>query len=224
MVASNRSEAAVEVPSCARGFIRFSTVVGATGWMLLVLSVSLVLLNVFMFRNSLALAISTNTNWGLHLIHPPTVAFPYKLQSTAATGECRKCDRLTPSLKHAIAEYVHLLLSQGGDQSMGIAALELQRDYALEADGGSIVYELISGSSWWHTYVPRLSSTVHYAINDSRTIGHCWSLSTTSGQLGILLAEPFYPSSITIDHIPQMLAADIRQAPRQMILWGLLDG
>lgn len=101
---------------------------------------------------------------------------------------------------------------------MGIAALELQRDYALEADGGSIVYELTSGSFWWRTYIPRLSSTAHYAIDDSRAIGHCWSLSATSGQLGILLAEPLYPSFITINHIPQMLAADIGQAPRQMIL------
>ena len=37
-----------------------------------------------------------------------------------------------------------------------------------------------------------------------------------------MLSAPIIPSHITIDHIPHAVAADIGQAPRYMILWGVV--
>ena len=54
--------------------------------------------------------------------------------------------------------------------------------------------------------------------------GHCWPLQGSTGQLGVKLARRAYISDITIDHVPKELGFDPRSTPRQMEVWGLVEG
>ena len=42
--------------------------------------------------------------------------------------------------------------------------------------------------------------------------------------MGISVPMAILPSNITIDHIPKEIASDIGQAPRELVLWGVMDG
>ena len=43
-------------------------------------------------------------------------------------------------------------------------------------------------------------------------------------QVGIKIPAFIYPTHFTIDYVPFEVAAGLRQAPRETILWGVLDG
>lgn len=96
------------------------------------------------------------------------------------------------------------------------------RDFALAADGGSVACPLTSGC-YVSAYLSLWNSPV-LAITEDPRIRMCWFQSTSSFQLGLLLAKPVSPSFITTEHTPRAIAADIGQAQRVMVLWGLVDG
>lgn len=62
------------------------------------------------------------------------------------------------------------------------------------------------------------------AIHHDTSSGYCWPFVGSVGQLGIKLAAPIYATDITIDHVAPEVAMDIRSAPRQMEVWGLVEG
>ncbi len=63
-------------------------------------------------------------------------------------------------------------------------------------------------------------TALHHELHN----GHCWPFAGTQGQLGIALAALVYISDITIDHVAQEVAFDMRSAPKQMEVWGLVEG
>lgn len=95
-----------------------------------------------------------------------------------------------------------------------------RHDYALSAHGGEIASKLT-------TSTPRHSSTSTLSsdsvLSDDFRLNGCWNMGSSQGQIGIVLYEPIRPTHITIDHIPSSLSPDIGQAPRAMILWGVID-
>jgi len=54
--------------------------------------------------------------------------------------------------------------------------------------------------------------------------GRCWPFEGSEGQLGVKLARRTYISDITIDHVAKEVAFDLRSTPRQMEVWGLVEG
>lgn len=54
--------------------------------------------------------------------------------------------------------------------------------------------------------------------------GLCWPMSGDHGQLGVALASPAFISDVTIDHVAKEVAFDLRTAPRDMEVWGLVEG
>ncbi|KAI9057618.1 hypothetical protein FKP32DRAFT_1583353, partial [Trametes sanguinea] len=92
------------------------------------------------------------------------------------------------------------------------------RDYALAADGGMIFDEL----TW--SFHGSVSTPPEVVLEDDTRPGHCWHLSGSRAQIGISLPEFIHPTYVSIDHIPRPIAADIGQAPRRMVLWGIVDG
>ncbi|TFK79511.1 hypothetical protein K466DRAFT_471839, partial [Polyporus arcularius HHB13444] len=88
------------------------------------------------------------------------------------------------------------------------------RDFALATDGAIISRELTSQG---HTD-PAI------VLSDDNRIGSCWYIPNAHGQLGIALPDFIYPTNVSIDHIPAELAAEPGQAPRRMVLWGVVDG
>jgi len=57
------------------------------------------------------------------------------------------------------------------------------------------------------------------AITPTSDAGDCWAFPGKAGTLAIRLAEPIYPSHITIEHIPKPLAHDYTTAPKTIEFW-----
>ena len=62
------------------------------------------------------------------------------------------------------------------------------------------------------------------ALHHESHNGHCWPFAGSEGQLGISLAAPTYISDVSIDHVAKEVAFDMRSAPREMEVWGLVEG
>ena len=62
------------------------------------------------------------------------------------------------------------------------------------------------------------------ALHPQNYAGRCWPFEGSEGQLGVKLARRAYISDITIDHVAKEVAFDLRSTPRQMEVWGLVEG
>lgn len=62
------------------------------------------------------------------------------------------------------------------------------------------------------------------ALHDEINNGHCWPFAGTRGHLGVKLSWPAKISDVTIDHVATEVAFDMRSTPRDMELWGLVEG
>jgi SUN domain-containing protein 1/2 len=63
-------------------------------------------------------------------------------------------------------------------------------------------------------------TALHHELHN----GHCWPFAGSEGQLGVVLAAPTYVTEVTIDHVAKEVAFDMRSAPREMELWGMVEG
>ncbi|KAI0694602.1 hypothetical protein BC835DRAFT_1415220 [Cytidiella melzeri] len=110
-------------------------------------------------------------------------------------------------------------------------------DYAMYSSGGSIVPSLTSLTyevkphgvtsqilgmfTGQGSAVGRPPVTILHHENHN---GHCWPFPGSQGQVGVMLAYPTRISDVTIDHVSREVATDMRSAPRQMEVWGLVEG
>ena len=62
------------------------------------------------------------------------------------------------------------------------------------------------------------------ALHQDIHSGLCWPMNGDAGQLGIALSFPAYITDVTIDHVAPEVAFDLRTAPRDMEVWGLVEG
>ncbi|KAI0686803.1 hypothetical protein C8T65DRAFT_535771, partial [Cerioporus squamosus] len=96
-----------------------------------------------------------------------------------------------------------------------------RRDFALAADGARIAPLLTSAFDTSDLAVARPPENI---LDEDLRSASYWSIPDNHGQVGIKVPVFIYPTNITIDHVPREIAADVRQAPRSMVLWGLLEG
>ncbi len=96
-----------------------------------------------------------------------------------------------------------------------------RRDFALAAAGGLIYSDLTSSTGAPPSTNSQPPDSV---INDDFRLKGCWRVPRGHLQVGVVLAETIYPSHFTIDHAPQAFAHDIGEAPRTIVLWGVVDG
>lgn len=123
-------------------------------------------------------------------------------------------------LSPAVREAIHQLVAE----SFATHASQLQagqRDFALRADGGRIVAELTTRSS---STSKRHDNDPAMAIEEDVRVGQCWNINTLPAQLGIVIPELIHPTHVSVEHIPRAIAADIGKAPRNLTLWGVVDG
>ncbi|KAI0762925.1 hypothetical protein C8Q74DRAFT_1191173 [Fomes fomentarius] len=111
-----------------------------------------------------------------------------------------------------VLAYVHHAISAALRDPVG------RRDFALVADGAKVVNNLTSPSPLTGDNSPEL------ALRDDLRIGQCWLVDQRSFQLGVGLPVFVHPTHVTVEHIPLEIAADIRQSPRKMLLWGMVEG
>ncbi|KAI9512091.1 hypothetical protein F5148DRAFT_974196 [Russula earlei] len=62
------------------------------------------------------------------------------------------------------------------------------------------------------------------ALHHETHVGHCWPFEGDQGQLGVTLSHVVRIEEISIDHVEHDLAWDMSSAPRQMEVWGLVEG
>ena len=83
---------------------------------------------------------------------------------------------------------------------------------------GSQMIGLITGNGYAIGRPP--ITALHHEMQN----GHCWPFAGGEGQLGVALASPIIMEEVTIDHVAKSIAFDMRSAPRQMEVWGLVEG
>ncbi|OJA11589.1 hypothetical protein AZE42_01956, partial [Rhizopogon vesiculosus] len=62
------------------------------------------------------------------------------------------------------------------------------------------------------------------ALHQDLHSGNCWPMTGSYGQLGVMLVFPTIISDITIDHVAKEVAFDLSTAPREMEVWGQVEG
>ncbi|EIW85775.1 kinase-like protein [Coniophora puteana RWD-64-598 SS2] len=152
-------------------------------------------------------------------------------------------DRRLSALESAVIELQHILPHQQGSVALTSTATEIQRaiqhhchghvglpNFALRSAGAQVVSSLTTPTRptrrWWSVLLksPRLSAHPPESVlvfnND---LGTCWNVGAPSGQLGILLTEPIIVSHVTVEHISPQIAHDIKLAPREVLVWGLVN-
>ncbi|KAI0366438.1 hypothetical protein BV20DRAFT_952114 [Pilatotrama ljubarskyi] len=95
-------------------------------------------------------------------------------------------------------------------------------DYALRAHGGRVALKLTSGSRG--SILSSREDDPSIAIDDDVHAGKCWTMNTLPSQLGIRLARILRPTHISVEHLPGEIAVDIERAPKNITLWGVLEG
>ncbi|KAI0363070.1 hypothetical protein BV20DRAFT_916760, partial [Pilatotrama ljubarskyi] len=94
-------------------------------------------------------------------------------------------------------------------------------DFALRANGGRVALPLTSGQGG---LLASRDNDPGIAIDDDVHAGKCWRLHTLPSQLGIRLPRMIHPESVTVEHLSTEVPLDIGEAPKNMTLWGLIDG
>ncbi|OSC96424.1 Sad1/UNC-like protein [Trametes coccinea BRFM310] len=74
------------------------------------------------------------------------------------------------------------------------------------------------------TKAPVTSRPPEFALQDDMRVGNCWKTDTRNAQLAVVLPQLVYPTHITVDHIPTEIAANVGEAPKNMLVWGVIDG
>jgi len=155
-----------------------------------------------------------------------------KLASTISTGS-----GLT--IKSTDGSDVTSLISQLVDAvaRYGTQDFISRADFALHSAGARPIPHLTSGTlelrpSTLHGKILGLITGYGYevgrspitALHQDLHSGNCWPLTGTHGQLGVMLAFPAIISDITIDHVAKEVAFDLSTAPREMEVWGQVEG
>ncbi|PPR07730.1 hypothetical protein CVT24_003246 [Panaeolus cyanescens] len=63
----------------------------------------------------------------------------------------------------------------------------------------------------------------YLAMDNNLTYGSCWNISGFSAQLGLRFVNPILIQQITVDHIAKELVSSSRDAPREILVWGVRD-
>ncbi|ORX39945.1 UNC-like C-terminal-domain-containing protein [Kockovaella imperatae] len=107
-------------------------------------------------------------------------------------------------------------------------------DFALFSAGGRIVPSITSD-----TLVMREPSTLGRwvmgqkaiegrspatALHPDTSVGSCWPFKGSQGQLGVLLNSRVVVTDLTVEHAASELALDITTAPKDVQVWGVVEG
>jgi len=62
------------------------------------------------------------------------------------------------------------------------------------------------------------------ALHPDISVGNCWPIRGSKGQLAVLLSRSIIITEFTIDHAAKEVVYDVRSAPKKMDVWGLVEG
>jgi len=110
-------------------------------------------------------------------------------------------------------------------------------DYALYSGGARVIPDLTSQTyelrpdSWGRYLFGRITGRgialgrpPVTALVPDNGVGNCWPFAGPSGHLGIFLNQPIHITHVTVDHASKDVTYDIKTAPREFHVWGLVEG
>ncbi|KAI9638119.1 UNC-like C-terminal-domain-containing protein [Dioszegia hungarica] len=107
-------------------------------------------------------------------------------------------------------------------------------DYALFTAGGRVVPSITSDTLVMSSpgalgrvilgRKPVEGLSPAHALMPDNTVGKCWPFKGDQGQLGIMLSRRVVVGDLTLEHAASEVAVDIRSAPRDVEVWGLVEG
>ncbi|KAG2340751.1 hypothetical protein BDR05DRAFT_937509 [Suillus weaverae] len=164
---------------------------------------------------------------------PAGPAWWSKLASTVGTGA-------SLTIKSTDGSDVTSLISQLVDDAIaryGTQDIVSRPDFALHSGGARPIPHLTSGTlelrpSTLQGQILGLITGHGYEVGRSPVTalhqdlhsGNCWPMTGQYGQLGVMLAFPAIISDITIDHVAKEVAFDLSTAPKDMEVWGQVEG
>ncbi|THG99074.1 hypothetical protein EW026_g3206 [Hermanssonia centrifuga] len=143
------------------------------------------------------------------------------------------------TIKSSDGQDVGGLINHLVDSALSKASKDMlaRPDYALYSGGAAIIPSLTSDTFELrpHGFTSQILGMItgngfavgrppvtalHHEIHN----GHCWPFEGSQGQLGVKLSFRAYISDVTVDHVAREVATDMRSTPREMELWGLVEG
>ncbi|TFK60923.1 hypothetical protein BDN72DRAFT_778820 [Pluteus cervinus] len=113
-------------------------------------------------------------------------------------------------------------------QALEAALFRLSRDHVAQQDfayryaGAHVIEDLTTPTPHLTTGKDHINPAFA-ALDDDTRVGRCWRIPGKTGQLGIELIARVMISAITVDHVPKELVFDTNHAPRDIVLWGVID-
>jgi len=68
-----------------------------------------------------------------------------------------------------------------------------------------------------------MTNSAELALDPDIQPGSCWLMEASTGYLGVALPFPVLVSNVTVDHIAWELVSHVRDAPRSVVVWGLIE-
>jgi SUN domain-containing protein 1/2 len=149
-------------------------------------------------------------------------------------------NKLAGAIKSADGQDITLLISQLVDSAVSTLSKDTiaKPDFALFSGGARVIPSLTSATleirpKGFTKQLRHLFSNAGYAVGRAPVTalhhelhpGQCWPFAGKEGQLGVKLAVPtVLVEEVTIDHVAKDVAYDLRTAPREMEVWGLVGG
>jgi SUN domain-containing protein 1/2 len=172
--------------------------------------------------------------------------FGKKAGGTAGTGSAwwnklasGSASKAGLTIKSSDGQDVSALIGHLVDSAVSMYSKDIvaRPDFALHSNGAHTIptltsptYELFPTTLRGHV-IGSLTGKGYFigrppltALHHETQNGYCWPFHGTEGQLGVSLAVPISITEVTIDHVPKEVALDMRSAPRDMELWGLVEG
>ena len=143
------------------------------------------------------------------------------------------------TIKSSDGQDISVLIGQLVDNAVSQYGKDIisRPDFALHSSGAKVIPSLTSDTfeirpSGLRSNIVGLVTGNGYsigrppvtALHHETHSGHCWPFAGSEGRLGIALSAPVYISHITIDHVAKEVATDMRSAPREMEVWGMVEG
>ncbi|KAL1739339.1 hypothetical protein HDZ31DRAFT_49551, partial [Schizophyllum fasciatum] len=113
----------------------------------------------------------------------------------------------------------HALFTGGGAIVPTLTSPSLRQSLVAPRSGISALMSWVSGG---HGDIVERSPVI--ALTPGVQPGQCWAFAAGEGHLGVKLRLPARIDEVTIEHVASTIAYDLRSAPRDMEVWGLIDG
>lgn len=130
-------------------------------------------------------------------------------------------------LEHTIAEFT----LQADPHPVNVyRGIDLLPDFALHSAGSVVIPSLTSPTLEACSRVGGYAASCIEgrppvtALHPSVHHGQCWPMKGDAGHLGVALARPIHITNVTIEHVHRKVAFDIGSSPKDMELWGIVDG